>query len=798
MGPSLRRTPLGALACMLAGMLLIGAQAAAQNFSGSIFTTTKSGTTVNGNLYPSKDAVYLNGGPQNTNSAGLPDGLYVFQVTNPSGSLLLSTDDITCREVVVSNGIFAGNPFAFNSTSPSGACTASDGTQGNFHTDGDENFANGGSFPVQLCAPSGCPAGSPDYMDTNNPGGEYKVWLTPLADYVGEGNPCPSGHGNNVHGFCDGDSKTDNFKVQLAPPPPCTTNCNATLTACKFWDKDDDGLNQSSDVLLGGWTIQASTSDPGVLSNGQNTGTTVSGVTDSNPNDAGFGCTTFTVSGFPDSTTVITVTLSEVQQPNWNQTAPLQGTYPGGNGGSITVTGCNFPTPPIPACTSTISVPLVAGDNVTSPDFGNTGLDLVVTKTATPSFTRTYAWNIAKAVDKTLVEQIGGTATFNYTVNVNETGFSDSAFAVSGTITVTNPNSFDVTGVNVTDSIDNGGTCSVTNGTNVTVPAGQSVSRSYNCTFASNPGSGNNTATASWDASTFHTPDGSASGKAGYTFGAPTTVVNKTIHVTDCFNSAVTPCPPATPTALGTVTATDTQPFASAKFTYSRTVNIPANNCVFYTNTAVITETGQSAQQTIEVCGPALTGALTMGFWQNKNGQGIISGGASTSGVCNSGAWLRQFPPFQDLSATATCSQVATYVFNVIKAATCSGTTQPCNTMLKAQMLATALDVYFSDPALGGNKIAAPVAIGGVKIDLTKICHMIDGSGGTATCSGTFENVSSAFGGASCMTVLQMLQYAGSQSNTGGSIWYGNVKATQVLAKDAFDAVNNRVAFPCP
>jgi hypothetical protein len=39
------------------------------------------------------------------------------------------------------------------------------------------------------------------------------------------------------------------------------------------------------------------------------------------------------------------------------------------------------------------------------------------------------------------------------------------------------------------------------------------------------------------------------------------------------------------------------------------------------------------------------------------------------------------------------------------------------------------------------------------------------------------------------------LAYAASQSNVGGSTWYGNVKATQELAKDAFDAINNQVAF---
>jgi hypothetical protein len=40
-----------------------------------------------------------------------------------------------------------------------------------------------------------------------------------------------------------------------------------------------------------------------------------------------------------------------------------------------------------------------------------------------------------------------------------------------------------------------------------------------------------------------------------------------------------------------------------------------------------------------------------------------------------------------------------------------------------------------------------------------------------------------------------MLSYAASQSNAGGSAWYGNVKATQELAKDAFDAINNDKAY---
>jgi hypothetical protein len=416
------------------------------------------------------------------------------------------------------------------------------------------------------------------------------------------------------------------------------------------------------------------------------------------------------------------------------------------------------------------------------------GEDLTVSKTATPLFTRTYNWSLTKTVDKTLVERVGGgTGTFNYTVKVNETGFTDSNWQVMGTITVTNPNNWEAITTNVTDAIDNGGTCTVANGTNVTIPASQSVMLSYTCTYstAPNPPSFTNTAAATWSATAYSTPDGSASGIATGVFGPPTKTVNPKRMVTDTFNGSTI--------TLGTLTATDTPPFTSATYTYSRTVAVPTTGCVKYTNSATMIGTGQSASQTVEVCGPAATGAQTMGSWRSTSGQGIISGGASTSGRCNSGTLLRQYAPFQDLSATASCSQVASYVSNLIKTAEGSGAS--LNAILKAQMLATALDVYFSNPALGGNKIGAPGPIGSVGIDLTKICKMTDSSAGTGTCSGTFVNAGVAFGGATNLTISQMLTFAASKSNAGGSTWYANVASTERLAEYAFDAINNLLAF---
>jgi hypothetical protein len=413
------------------------------------------------------------------------------------------------------------------------------------------------------------------------------------------------------------------------------------------------------------------------------------------------------------------------------------------------------------------------------------GADLRVSKTAVPTYTRTYGWAIDKSVDKTTVSQVGGQATFNYSVKVDQTSPTDSAIQAAGLITVTNPNDWEDITADVSDAVNNGGSCSVTGGgDNILVPAGQSVDVAYTCSYSAPlPADGTNTGTATWDAAAASTPNGTASGTAGVVFGAPTTTVNKTIHVTDSYAGA-----------LGTVTATDSAPFATKTFTYTRKINVPANACLSYDNTATITETGQTDSQTVRVCG-AVTGGLTIGFWHNKNGQAIITGQAKT-GVCPSATWLRQFAPFQDLSASATCAQVAAYDLTIFNAANAGGSSM--NPMLKAQMLATAFNVYFSDPALGGNKIGASVALGGVKVDLTKVCKMIDASGGTATCSGTYQNVSAAFGGVTALTVSQMLTYAANQSNIGGSTWYGQVKATQGLAKDAFDAINNGVAVVAP
>ena len=56
---------------------------------GAIFTTNSDCTGVDLNIYASKDAVYIDGGPAHTGAAGLTPGTYCVQVTDPSGATVL-------------------------------------------------------------------------------------------------------------------------------------------------------------------------------------------------------------------------------------------------------------------------------------------------------------------------------------------------------------------------------------------------------------------------------------------------------------------------------------------------------------------------------------------------------------------------------------------------------------------------------------------------------------------------------------------------------------------------------------
>jgi hypothetical protein len=243
------------------------------------------------------------------------------------------------------------------------------------------------------------------------------------------------------------------------------------------------------------------------------------------------------------------------------------------------------------------AVSITAGDQVVQLDLDDPFTprdDLTVGVTATGSKARDDLWTITKDVDKTHVDIADGdSATFNYSVTVTPNGFADSAYALSGSVHVANPNSLDdiTATIGVTTNVGGGASCTVTNGVGVTVPKSGSVDRAYSCTFSGTPVAGTVTATATWDKAAAHTPDGTASSSTGATFPVGTES-HKTVTVVDDKTD------PANPVTLGTWNHAD----GAHTYTYSLTKAGVAGQCSDYTNTASLTETGQSASKTVTVC----------------------------------------------------------------------------------------------------------------------------------------------------------------------------------------------------
>jgi hypothetical protein len=199
-------TGIAALALLSLSLIVSVALKAAPPLSGAIFSTDSTCMKVNQNIYASKDTVFVDGGPASNQpgAAGLPDGSYCVQVTSPDGTVL--------------------------GVSAPGAVTVS-----------------GGSFVLcyQLSlilntASSGFT--TPGYDDTNNPGGEYKVWVS---------TDCT---------FTNNSTKTDNFKVGpstacvvTSTPCPTATPQGSSICVSKFYDANANGVQDAGEPNITGW-----------------------------------------------------------------------------------------------------------------------------------------------------------------------------------------------------------------------------------------------------------------------------------------------------------------------------------------------------------------------------------------------------------------------------------------------------------------------------------------------------------------------------------------------------------------
>jgi hypothetical protein len=164
---------------------------------GGLFTTDSISSGVDLNIYASKDEVYLNGGPSHPGVASLLDGSYYVHVTNPAGSqLVTSIVPASDRPFVVSGDVVEG-------------------------------YYNRSEFLIKASG------GSPEYDDTDNPGGKYKIWVSNEASFI-----------NNS-------TKTDNFKVKQEQQGQ-----TATLCVHKFYDANANGVFDVGDQEINGWQFQ--------------------------------------------------------------------------------------------------------------------------------------------------------------------------------------------------------------------------------------------------------------------------------------------------------------------------------------------------------------------------------------------------------------------------------------------------------------------------------------------------------------------------------------------------------------
>jgi hypothetical protein len=195
MNTSLRNLHPASIALALGLAAAIGAAPAAA-VTGAIFTTDSLCNGTNVNIFLSTDDVYLDGGPAHPGAAGLPDGSYYVQVTQPNGTLLgTSVGSGNETPAVVSGGEFA-SCYQLSAI----LIKASDATAG--------------------------------YDSTLNRGGEYKVWISTEPT------------------FTNSNTKTDNFKVKEDRGSP-----RAALHVRKFYDADADGIQDAGEVELTGWQV---------------------------------------------------------------------------------------------------------------------------------------------------------------------------------------------------------------------------------------------------------------------------------------------------------------------------------------------------------------------------------------------------------------------------------------------------------------------------------------------------------------------------------------------------------------
>lgn len=252
----------------------------------------------------------------------------------------------------------------------------------------------------------------------------------------------------------------------------------------------------------------------------------------------------------------------------------------------------------------TLTASAAVAVNCTEIEYG-----LQVTKTAETTFKRTYNWNIVKSSSvSALTLSPGQVQAVPYTVTASVIGYTDSDWAVSGSIFVTNPAPFAQSIASVNDVVSDGINASVNCG--VSFPYDLAAGATLTCTYGAALPDGTdrlNTATATLVGGAQY------SGSAAVSFAAAAvTEIDECINVTDSLYGS-----------LGTVCA------SQSPVTFNYTYNVgPYDVCGDYEvhNIAsfVTNDTGDTgwSEWTVDISVPCGGCSLTPGYWKTHSSFG--------------------------------------------------------------------------------------------------------------------------------------------------------------------------------
>jgi serine-aspartate repeat-containing protein C/D/E len=216
--------------------------------SGNLATVNESGTPQD--VFASKDEVFFTAGPTATPCAFSQfanDGQYYFQVTDLSGTHLLSTDPLAERIVTVRNGVL----FSYD---------------GHTHeTDTVEGVDEQTEETVETVVHGPCGAlavGLAPFSDAGDRDAAYLLWLMPVAHFSGDSSQVdPACDAGCFHGFWPQVSRTQAFRVE----DKRFCEDSFCVSGVKFEDENGDGLRDSGEPGLPGVVIHVETEDASFL-----------------------------------------------------------------------------------------------------------------------------------------------------------------------------------------------------------------------------------------------------------------------------------------------------------------------------------------------------------------------------------------------------------------------------------------------------------------------------------------------------------------------------------------------------